>query len=274
MRHLKRFALSLTALTVAVGTILSGGAAQARDYTMTVPSGVPDGSQLVLFGEGWGQQFPVQGGRVTIPGDIDSSSVYGNIKLPSGDWFEVENLNSVPNTWGAYIQNGNCFGGQEECNAIGSFVSSGDGTFALVAPIAGESQVSFNTVSQSGGTVVFTPPAPTNSSNWAGVRDRATYGLSTGGPAGLINWGQILSEGNVPAVAYVQNGQIQAVRMTRQGTSYTAQIPAGSEFQIVMIAPDNRIEMWMTVGAAVVSGADVNDGTGQTVLGPYTLTAR
>jgi hypothetical protein len=213
--------------------------AQGKSYTLPAPSGVPDGSRLVLFGQGGGQSYPVRGGKVTIPGDIGATSIFGNFRRSDGTWLKVEQLNGIPTGWAARIIAGDCKGDPLACDGVEAFLDQG--TFALVAPITTDGANSSFVVSVQGGQACLQLPSELNSISFSGARSsRPGVGLSTGGPKGLVNVGRLLRE--TTPVGVVDNGResAQVVALTKVAAIAGASPLNGGRYSN---SPTSRIEV-------------------------------
>lgn len=259
-----------TALTL---SILGGGKvnAQQSTYNLRVPAGVPDGAVFQLFGQGWGEQYTVQNGMVQIPGDYNATSVYGQFFVNGQPPVRTEDLAGPPNAdFPAIIVDGNCRGASEECQAVEAYVQPGDGTYAFVANIQGDAAPSQFSVSYSGGQVVLDLPPMENSISFSAANgSRDGFGLETGGPRGLVNVGQLLGQTD-PHLVFIQNGQLMMVRMTESsGNVFSAPLGSGEYFQIAYVDAQGRIVSWSTIGAALGSNITSQDGTGTSLVGPF-----
>ncbi|MEY2986007.1 MAG: hypothetical protein RJB24_236 [Candidatus Parcubacteria bacterium] len=254
--------------------------AQGRTYTLPAPSGVPDGSRLVLFGQGWkGENSPenpvVRGGRVTIRGDIGASSIFGNFILPDGNWFQVEKLSGVPKGWAARIIAGDCKGDALACDGVEAFLDQD--TFALVAPITTNGANSSFTVSVQGGQACLQLPSRLNSISFSGARgSRSVVGLATGGPKGLVNVGRLLRETIPVGVVDGGQGSAQVVALTKVGGNrWCLPVQRGQIFQFAYRANGGGIQAWSTVGAARLRGPVRKlDGNAPRPVGPYAYQAQ
>lgn len=249
--------------------------AQGKSYTLPAPSGVPDGSRLVLFGQGWGQTYPVLGGRVTIPGDIGAASVFGNFRRPDGSWLKVEKLPSVPKGWAARILAGDCKGDSLACDGVEAFNNAR--TFALVAPITTDGANSSFTVSVQAGQTCLQLPSEMNSISFSGAGgSRPGVGLATGGPKGLVNVGSLLSSTTPVGVVDNGRGSAQVVALTKVGgNSWCLPVQSGQIFQFAYKANGGDIQAWSTVGAARLRGpVHKLDGNAPRPVGPYAYQAQ
>lgn len=261
------FALIVTAIP---------GMAQGRSYTLPAPSGVSDGTTFVLFGQGWGQTYPVLGGRVTIPGDIGATSIFGNFRRSDGTWLKVEQLNGIPTGWAARIIAGDCKGDALACDGIEAFNNAS--TFALVAPITTNGANSSFVVSVQGGQACLQLPSELNSISFSGAGgSRSGLGLPTGGHKGLVNVGQLLS--TTTPVGVVDNGKdsAQVVALTKVGGNrWCLPVQRGQVFQFAYKANGSgHLQAWSTVGAARLRGAVRKlDGNAPLPVGPYAYQAQ
>lgn len=255
--------------------------AQGRSYTLPAPSGVPDGSRLVLFGQGWkGEQFPdnpvVRGGKVTIRGDIGAVSIFGNFILPNGNWLKVEQLPSIPRGWAARIIAGRCQGDALACDGVEAFNNSG--TFALVAPITADGANSSFVVSVANGQACLQLPSKLNSVSFSGARaSRPGVGLPTGGPKGLVNVGQLLASTTPVGVVDGGRGSAQVVTLTKAvSNTWCLPVQRGQVFQFAYRANGSgQLQAWSTVGAARLRGAVQKlDGNAPHPVGPYAYQAQ
>lgn len=255
--------------------------AQGRSYTLPAPSGVPDGSRLVLFGQGWkGEKSPenpvVSGGRVTIPGDLNAASIFGNFILPDGNWLKVEQLPSLPNGWAARIIAGNCQGDALACDGVEAFKNAR--TFALVAPITTDGANSSFTVSVAKGQACLQLPSKLNSVSFSGAGgSRPGVGLPIGGPKGLVNVGRLLRETTPVGVVDGGRGSAQVVSLTKvSGNSWCLPVQRGQIFQFAYRAnKSGQLQAWSAVGAARLRGNVIKlDGNAPHPVGPYAYQAQ
>ena len=254
--------------------------AQGRTYTLPAPSGVPDGSRLVLFGQGWkGENSPenpvVRGGRVTIRGDIGASSIFGNFILPDGNWFPVESLLDIPKGWAARIIAGDCKGDALACDGVEAFNNAR--TFALVAPITTNGANSSFVVSVQGERACLQLPSSLNSISFSGAgASRPGVGLATGGPKGLVNVGRLLRETTPVGVVDNGRGAAQVVALTKvSNNTWCLPVQRGQVFQFAYRANGGGIQAWSTVGAARLRGPVRKlDGNAPRPVGPYAYQAQ
>lgn len=249
--------------------------AQGKSYTLPAPSGVPDGSRLVLFGQGWGDSYPVRGGKVTIPGDIGSSSIFGNFILPNGNWLKVERLSGIPTGWAARILAGDCKGDSLACDGVESFLSQG--TFALVAPIVTNGANSSFVVSVQAGQACLQLPSELNSISFSGAgASRPGVSLPTGGPKGLVNVGRLLASTTPVGVVDGGRGSAQVVALTKVSDNrWCLLVQPGQVFQFAYMAKGGGIQAWSTVGAARLRGNVIKlDGNAPHPVGPYAYQAQ
>lgn len=249
--------------------------AQGKSYTLPAPSGVPDGSQLVLFGQGWGQSYPVRGGKVTIPGDIGAASIFGNFRRQDGTWLKIEQLSGVPKGWAGRILSGSCQGNTLACDGVEAFLDQG--TFALVAPINTNGANSSFVVSVQGGQACLQLPSELNSVSFSGAGgSRPGVSLPINGPGGLVNVGQLLSTTTPVGVVDNGRGSAQVVALTKvSGSRWCLSVQQGQVFQFAYMANGGELQAWSTVGAARLRGPVVAlDGNGPTPVGPYAYRAQ
>lgn len=254
--------------------------AQGKSYTLPAPSGVPDGSRLVLFGQGWkGEQSPenpvVRGGKVTIPGDLGASSIFGNFRYPDGTWLKVEQLNGIPTGWAARIIAGQCQGNALACDGVEAFLDKD--TFALVAPITTNGANSSFVVSVQGGQACLHLPSELNSVSFSGAgASRPVVGLPTGGPGGLVNVGQLLATTTPVGVVDGGRGSAQVVTLTKVGgNTWCLPVQRGQVFQFAYMVKGGQLQAWSTVGAARLHGAVLKlDGNAPRPVGPYAYQAQ
>lgn len=254
--------------------------AQGRTYTLPAPLGVPDGSQLVLFGQGWGQSYPVRGGKVTIPGDIGAASIFGNFILPDGNWFQIRGLSGIPKGWAGRIIAGKCQGDALACDGVEDFLGPKERkerTFALVAPITTDGANSSFVVSVQGGQACLQLPSELNSVSFSGAGgSRPGVGLSTGGPRGLVNVGQLLATTTPVGVVDGGRGSAQVVALTKVvGNTWCLPVQRGQVFQFAYMVKGGQLQAWSTVGAARLRGAVQKlDGNAPLPVGPYAYQAQ
>lgn len=264
--------LTLMGALALIATAIPVMAAQGRTYTLPAPSGVPDGSQLVLFGQGWGQSYPVQGGKVTIPGDLGASSIFGNFILPDRNWFQVS---GIPKGWAARIIAGDCKGDALACDGVEAFNNAR--TFALVAPITTNGANSSFVVSVQGGQACLQLPSELNSISFSGAgASRPGVSLPTGGPKGLVNVGRLLRETTPVGVVDGGQGSAQVVALTKVSSNrWCLPVQQGQVFQFAYKANGGDIQAWSTVGAARLRGAVIKlDGNAPRPVGPYAYQAQ
>lgn len=249
--------------------------AQGRSYTLPAPSGVPDGATFVLFGQGWGQSYLVRGGRVTIPGDIGASSIFGNFRRQDGSWLKVDQLSGVPKGWAARIIAGDCKGDALACDGVEAFLNRD--TFALVAPITTNGANSSFTVLVQGGQACLQLPSRLNSISISGAgSSRPGVGLLTGGPKGLVNVERLLSSTTPVGVVSGGRGSAQVVALTKvSGNTWCLPVQRGQVFQFAYRANGGGIQAWSTVGAARLRGSVIKlDGNAPPPVGPYAYQAQ
>lgn len=269
---------TLNILMGALGLIITAipAMAQGKPYTLPVPSGVPDGFTFVLFGQGWGQSYPVRGGKVTIPGDIGAASIFGNFRRPDGSWLKVEQLNGIPTGWAARIIAGNCQGDALACDGAEAFKNAR--TFALVAPITTNGANSSFTVAVQGGQACLQLPSELNSVSFSGAGGiRPGVGLATGGPKGLVNVGRLLASTTPVGVVDGGSGSAQVVPLTKvSSNSWCLPVQPGQIFQFAYKANgSNQLQAWSTVGAARLRGNVIKlDGNAPAPVGPYAYQAQ
>jgi hypothetical protein len=249
--------------------------AQGRSYTLPAPSGVPDGSRLVLFGQGWEKVYPVRSGKVTIPGDVGATSIFGNFILPDTSWFQVEKLSGVPKGWAARIIAGNCKGDALACDGIEAFNNTR--TFALVASITTDGANSSFVVSGGNGQACLQLPSKLNSISFSGARGgRPGVGLPIGGSSGLVNVGQLLLTTTPVGVVDNGRGSAQVVALTNLGGNrWCLPVQSGQVFQFAYRDGSGRLQAWSTVGAARLRGTVIKlDGNAPAPVGPYAYQAK
>ncbi len=268
--YIFRFAGALALIFTAIPAV-----AQGRSYTLPAPSGVPDGSRLVLFGQGWEKVYPVRSGKVTIPGDVGATSIFGNFILPDTSWFQVEKLSGVPKGWAARIIAGDCKGDALACDGVEAFLNRD--TFALVAPITTNGANSSFTVLVQGGQACLQLPSELNSVSFSGAGgSRPGVGLSTGGPRGLVNVGKLLA--TTTPVGVVDGGRsAQVVALTKVSSNrWCLPVQRGQVFQFAYRANGSgQLQAWSTVGAARLRGPVIKlDGNAPLPVGPYAYQAQ
>ncbi len=249
--------------------------AQGKSYTLPAPSGVPDGSRLVLFGQGWEKVYPVRSGKVTIPGDVGAASIFGNFILPDTSWFQVEKLSGVPKGWAARIIAGDCKGDALACDGVEAFLDRD--TFALVAPITTNGVNSSFTVLVQGGQACLQLPSRLNSISFSGAgSSRPGVGLLTGGPKGLVNVRRLLSSTTPVGVVDNGRGSAQVVALTKvSGNTWCLPVQRGQVFQFAYRANGGQLQAWSTVGAARLRGSVIKlDGNAPAPVGPYAYQAQ
>jgi hypothetical protein len=250
--------------------------AQGRNYTLPAPSGVPDGSRLVLFGQGWEKVYPVRSGKVTIPGDVGAASIFGNFILPDTSWFQVEKLSGVPKGWAARIIAGKCQGDALACDGVEAF--NNERTYALVAPINTNGANSSFVVSVANGQACLQLPSRLNSISFSGAgSSRSGVGLLTGGPKGLVNVGMLLSSTTPVGVVDNGRGSAQIVALSNLGSNtWCLPVQSGQVFQFAYRANGSgRLQAWSTVGAARLRGTVIKlDGNAPAPVGPYAYQAK
>lgn len=248
----------------------------AQDYTLSAPPGAREGDSFVPFGQGWGQSYPVRGGKVTIPGDIGAASIFGNFRRPDGTWLKVEQLSGVPKGWAGRIIAGDCKGDTLACDGVEAFLDRD--TFALVAPINTNGANSSFTVSVQGGQACLQLPSELNSVSFSGAGgSRPGVSLPTGGPKGLVNVGRLLSSTTPVGVVDNGRGSAQVVALTKvSGNTWCLPVQSGQVFQFAYMANGSgQLQAWSTVGAARLRGPVVAlDGNAPTPVGPYAYQAR
>jgi hypothetical protein len=273
----------LTQATPVLGELMSATAsAQTQTTTLQAPDNVPDGWYFHLFGQGWGQSFRVQNGQVVLPWNVNSQSTFGNFgsnQDPNAaqDWLRLEDRTSVPAGWGSLVLDGrHAFGNPLATDSVENFLDAQ--TNALVGPVWDDNANSSFTVSYSGGRARIDLPSRLNSISFSAANSsRPTVGLSTNETlnVGLVNVGNLLQDGT-PAVVIETAQGAQVVRATNAGgNTWTAPVAQGTHFQWVYVDGSNRIIAWSTVGAARLgSGVSAQDGTGRSVVGPYSYFAQ
>lgn len=266
------FTIAMGALALIITAI--PGMAQGRSYTLPAPSGVPDGSTLVLFGQGWGQSYPVRGGKVTIPGDIGAASIFGNFRRQDGSWLKVEKLSGVPKGWAGRILAGSCKEDSLACDGVEAFLDRD--TFALVAPINTNGANSSFVVSVQDGQACLQLPSELNSVSFSGAGgSRPGVSLPTDGPKGLVNVGRLLST-TMPVGVVDSRGSAQVVSLTQVGSnSWCLPVQQGQVFQFAYMANGGQLQAWSTVGAARIRGTVIKlDGNAPAPVGPYAYQAQ
>ena len=248
--------------------------AQGNNYTMKAPPGVSDGSKFLLFGQGGGKGYTVRNGQVTIPGNVNATSIFGNFELPNGGGYEVpEQLSSLPSGsgWAAIIYAGECQGNQYLCDTTEYYVDSS--TYALVVENQDyQSRSSFD-VFVEGGYVYLGLPDRLNSISVSGVENRGSFGLSTGRNKNLVHVGQLLQEHDIIGVK-PNDGQAQIVSVEETSSeqySTLVRFPVSTEQCIQFAYEDStgKIDFLSTVeDAKNTARITVKKGDGPLLVGP------
>lgn len=217
-------------LTVAAGTILSGGAAEAQDNyrascgrtgtagTITLTqNGNPISWRAVGLVATWGQEISGTG-TINFPDSNTAWSVV-SFKDASGDWIEPTfDASCYPVRDG--VAQGVPQAGQR---LIAPMVD--DVTFGAVIPRAWDQQAGIQ-VHVSGGQLTLTMPSVLDSGALSGAgNSRPAQFLPDGGPNGLYNGTDI----GQPVIV-VEDGR--TIPMTQSGQQFTAAVPVGLVFNI------------------------------------------